>query len=93
VNVSASVPFGVDAYTDGDERCYVLRGAAHVTLVFESFMTEYKHDFVTVYDGPGDANGRAFSGELPTPFVWRSKRTPVLVRFVADETSLRRRRR
>ena len=88
VNVSASAKFGIEgaAYADNAEACWLLRGGDHVTLVFDAFMTEYNHDTVVVYDGPGDDVGRSFSGELPTPFVVRSEATPALVRFRADET-------
>ena len=88
VNQTAGEDFGVGGpdseYADGTQLCWVLRGAAHVTLVFGFFHTEHNHDTVTVYDGVDDAHGETFSGELPSPMIIRSERAVVMVAFRSD---------
>ena len=88
VNQTAGEDFGVGGpdseYADGTQLCWVLRGAAHVTLVFGFFHTEHNHDTVTVYDGVDDKHGETFSGELPSPMVVRSEHAVVMVAFSSD---------
>ena len=88
VNATAGATFGVGGpesfYTDGEDACWVLRGEAQVTLVFSFFHTEHNHDVVTVYDGVDDSRGVKLSGELPSPYIFRSEHGVVMVHFKAD---------
>ena len=69
--VEAGATFGItpavgkETYDDGKTACWVLRADKSVTIGFAFFETEYLHDFVTIYAGDDDADGAAFSGELP----------------------------
>lgn len=73
------------SYADGSTKCWVLRGASHVTVDLSFFETEYVHDFLRLYDGEAAADAAVeLSGEVPRSFVWRSTSPTVYAVFAAD---------
>jgi len=73
------------SYADGSTKCWVLRGASHVTVDLSFFETEFEHDFLRLYDGEDAAAAAVeLSGEVPRSFVWRSTRPTVYAVFAAD---------
>lgn len=81
---------GVDGYENGARYCWLVEtGGTHATIVFSSIHTEYRRDYVRLFDASRDLDrpdtyGWALSGEVVAPYVSRVPTSRLLIQFISD---------